>query len=67
MKSPLKPFKIIKKAAEPTEMTTFDDLKMEISHENDEKLAKMSQEEIEKLKREIFESVPESFLNKLRK
>ena len=48
-------------------MTTFDDLKMEISHENDEKLAKMSQEEIEKLKREIFESVPESFLNKLRK
>ena len=45
----------------------IDQLKEQVSHENDEKLAKMSVSQIEELKRELFESVPESFLNKLRK
>ena len=67
MKAPLQPVKFTKKAPETTQTTNVDDLKREVSRENDEKLAKMSQEEIEALKNEIFESVPESFLCKLRK
>lgn len=70
IKSALKPIKLTKSNNEEKEETSLDTLetmKQEISLENDEKLAKMSQEELEILKKEIFESVPESFLNKLRK
>ena len=65
-KAPLKPVKIIKK--EETGGTE-EDIRVtlnKISKENDEKLAAMSSEEIEEMKMEIFESVPESFLEKLR-
>lgn len=70
MKEPLKPVKFTKKKPEPVsfeEPTNFDELKRDISRENDEKLAKMSKEEIEALRNEILESVPESFLNSLKK
>lgn len=71
MKAPLKPIKLTRKVTEPSipsNLTSnLDDLKREISTENDEKLAKMSAEEIEALKRELFENIPESLLDKLRK
>lgn len=70
MKAPLKPVKFTKKAPEPVqteEPTTFNELRRDISRENDDKLAKMSKEEIEALRNEILESVPESFLNSLKK
>ena len=75
IKSPLNPIKIkLNKSrinsTEPVEVEPVEHnvsvLKNEVSHENDEKLAKMSLKEIEKLRNEVFESVPESFLNKLR-
>lgn len=65
-KALLKPSKIIKP---PVKDETTEDIKVtlnKISHENEVKLAKMSAEEIEEMKRELFECVPESFLNKLR-
>ena len=65
-KAALKPVKIIKKDETGG---TEEDIRItlnKISKENDEKLAAMSSEEIEEMKMEIFESVPESFLEKLR-
>lgn len=65
-KAPLKPSKIIKP---PVKDEKTEDIKVtlsKISHENEVKLAKMSEEEIEEMKKELFECVPESFLNKLR-
>ena len=67
MKAPLKPIKLTRKVTESSIPSNLEDLKREISTENDEKLAKMSAEEIEALKKELFENVPESFLDKLRK
>lgn len=67
-KAPLKPAKIQIKSNEESIIYSddLDALKDKISHENDEKLSKMSAKEIEVLKSELFESVPESFLEKLR-
>lgn len=62
-KAPLKPVKIIQKPEES------EDIKVtltKISQENDAKLAGMSVEQIEELRDEVLESVPESFLEKLR-
>lgn len=41
-------------------------LKEEVSLENDKRLAAMDSDELIALKEELFESIPESFLNKLR-
>lgn len=44
----------------------FEEMKAEIDRENEEKLAHLSQEEIESLREEVLDGIPESFLNKLR-
>jgi hypothetical protein len=67
-KAALKPAKIIKSQPTAAKEDHNEDIGVtldEISHENEVKLSKMSVEEIEELKKEIFESVPESFLNKI--
>lgn len=63
-KAALKPTKIaVKKPEEPEDIKVTLD---KISQENDAKLAGMSSEQIEELRNEVLESVPESFLEKLR-
>lgn len=62
-KAPLKPTKILKNPQESEDIKVTLD---KISQENDAKLAGMSMEQIKELKAEILESVPESFLEKLR-
>lgn len=67
-KVPLKPTKIIKTPAKVAIEESVEDISVtlnKISHENEVKLAEMSVEEIDEMKRELFESVPESFLKKL--
>ena len=68
-KVPLKPTKIIKTLAAVATEESIEDISVtlnKISRENEVKLAGMSAEEIDEMKKELFESVPESFLDKLR-
>lgn len=68
IKAPLKPSKIVfkKPTTKAEDNLSLEALKSQVSRENEERLSKMSAEEIEELKRELFESVPESFINKMR-
>lgn len=74
----LAPFKVPHTPLKPTirvkpmtvlrneEDLSTEELMKVVSRENEEKLAKMSQEEIEELKKDILDSLPEAFLDKLR-
>ena len=67
-KAPTKPTIIKSKPKLDSEPISngFEEMKAEINRENEEKLAHLSQEEIESLREEVLDGIPESFLDKLR-